>query len=251
MEISTKHIVITGAARGLGLAMAVELAAAGARIGLIDVDAESLAAAVAGLSGSGHATAVADITDEQAVIAAFDALEQAIGPVDGLINNAGITRDALLVKARDGKIVDRMSLEAWKSVIDVNLTGVFLCGREAAARMAGRGGEGVIINISSISRAGNFGQSNYAAAKAGVASMTVTWAKELARHGIRVASISPGFMATELVAAMPEKARERITNNVPLGRLGEPSEIATTARFIFENDYVSGRDFAIDGALRL
>lgn len=251
MNLADKHIIITGAARGLGLAMAAELAEAGARIGLIDMAGDALAEAAEGLQGSGHATAVADVSDEQAVEAAFDTLERAIGPVDGLINNAGITRDALLVKAREGQVVDRMSLDAWKSVVDVNLTGVFLCGREAAGRMAGRGGEGVIINISSISRAGNFGQSNYAAAKAGVAAMTVTWANELARDGIRVASISPGFMATELVAAMPEKALERITKNVPLGRLGEPSEIATTARFIFENDYVSGRDFAIDGALRL
>lgn len=251
MDLADKHIIITGAARGLGLAMATELAAAGAKIGLIDVDEESLAAAAGSLSGSGHATAVADVADETAVEAAFDALEKAIGPVDGLINNAGITRDALLVKTRDGEVVDRMSLAAWKSVVDVNLTGVFLCGREAASRMTGGGRAGVIINISSISRAGNFGQSNYAAAKAGVAAMSVTWARELARHGIRVASISPGFIATELVAAMPEKAIDRITKSVPLGRLGEPSEIATTARFIFENEYVSGRDFAIDGALRL
>ena len=251
MELDDKHIIITGAARGLGLAMAAELAAAGARIGLIDMDQDALAAAVETLPGSGHATTVADVSDEAAVEAAFDALEKTAGPVDGLINNAGITRDALLVKARDGEIVDRMSLDAWKRVLDVNLTGVFLCGREAAGRMAARDSEGVIINISSISRAGNFGQSNYAAAKAGVAAMTVTWAKELARQGVRVASISPGFIATELVASMPDKAIERITSSVPLGRLGEPAEIATTARFIFENDYVSGRDFAVDGALRL
>ena len=251
MELVDKHIIITGAARGLGLAMAAELASAGARIGLIDIDAAALAAASASLPGSGHATAVADVSDETAVEAAFDSLEEANGQVDGLINNAGITRDGLLVKARDGKVVGKMSLDDWRAVLDVNLTGVFLCGREAAVRMVGRATQGVIINISSISRAGNFGQSNYAAAKAGVAAMAVTWARELARHGIRVASISPGFTATEMVSAMPEKAIERITADVPLSRLGEPSEIATTARFIFENDYVSGRDFAIDGALRL
>ena len=251
MEIADKHIIITGAARGLGLAMAVELASAGAHIGLVDLDAAVLAEAAASLPGSGHATAVADVADEAAVKAAFDSLEQAIGPVDGLVNNAGITRDGLLVKARDGEVVNTMSLADWQKVIEVNLTGVFLCGREAAARMIGRGTPGVIINISSISKAGNFGQTNYAAAKAGVAAMTVTWSRELARHGIRTASISPGFTATEMVSAMPEKAIERITRSVPLGRLGEPSEIASTARFIFENDYVSGRDFAVDGALRL
>jgi len=118
-------------------------------------------------------------------------------------------------------------------------------------RIAGRGAEGVIINISSISRAGNFGQSNYAAAKAGVAAMTVTWAKELARHGIRVASIAPGFINTEMVAAMKESAREKLTSGIPLQRMGEPDEIARTVEFIFLNDYISGRCFDIDGGLRL
>lgn len=251
MDLQRKPIVITGAARGLGFAMATELAAAGARLGLIDVENGTLVEALGRLPGDGHAIAVADVSDEAAVEAAFDQLEPALGGVQGLINNAGITRDGLLIKAKDGEVVDRMSLERWREVIDVNLTGAFLCGREAATRMIRGGRPGVIINISSISRAGNFGQSNYAAAKAGVAAMTVTWAKELARHDIRVASISPGFAATELVAAMPEPAIERITSQIPLQRLAEPAEIAATARFIFENDYVSGRDFAIDGALRL
>ncbi len=251
MQLDDKHVVITGAARGLGLAMAEELAAAGARIGLIDLDEHALSKAAAALPGDGHVTVAASDADEQAVESAFAQLDADLGGIDGLINNAGITRDGLLIKARDGEVVERMPLEQWRQVIDVNLTGVFLCGREAAARMVAGGRRGVIVNISSISRAGNFGQSNYAAAKAGVAALTVTWAKELARHGIRVASISPGFTATELVAAMPDKAIERITGQIPLGRLAEPAEIAQAARFIFENDYVSGRDFAIDGALRL
>lgn len=251
MNLETRNVVITGAARGLGLAMARELAEAGARIGLIDLEPDALAEARDGLPGDGHVTAAADVADESAVTAAFDRLADRLGPLEGLINNAGITRDGLLVKARDGEVVDRMSLEQWRQVIDVNLTGVFLCGREAACRMIEAGRGGVIVNISSISRAGNFGQSNYAAAKAGVAAMTVTWAKELARHGIRVASISPGFTETELVAAMPEAAIGRITGQIPLGRLGQPPEIARTARFIFENDYVTGRDFAVDGGLRI
>jgi len=251
MDLNQKPILITGAARGLGLAMATELADAGARIGLIDVDEQALSEALSKLPGDGHATALADVSEEGAVQAAFDQLEQDLGGIQGLINNAGITRDGLLVKSRDGEIVDRMSLERWRQVIDVNLTGVFLCGREAATRMIRGARSGVIVNISSISRAGNFGQGNYAAAKAGVAAMTVTWAKELARYGIRVASISPGFTATEMVASMPAPAIERITSQIPLKRLADPAEIATTAKFIFENEYVSGRDFAIDGALRL
>jgi len=251
MELSLMKIVITGGARGLGLAMASELAGAGARIGIIDLDRESIDRALETLPGGPHAGFTADVSDEDAVVQAFDALDDSLGGINGLINNAGITRDGLLVKARDGQIESRMSLEQWRAVIDVNLTGVFLCGREAASRMIERGAPGVIINIASISRHGNFGQSNYTAAKAGVAAMTVSWAKELARHGIRSVSISPGFVDTELVAQMPEKAVQRITSQVPLQRLGTPAEIAGTARFIIENDYISGRDFAIDGGLRL
>ncbi len=251
MKLDNSSIVITGAARGLGLATATCLARAGARIGLIDIDAEALERARASLPGNGHCAVVANVADEAGVERAFDHLEQAMGGIDGLVNNAGITRDGLLVKFRDGQIQERMSLEQWQQVMDVNLTGVFLCGREAATRMIKAGNGGVIVNISSISKAGNFGQSNYAAAKAGVAAMAVTWSKELARHGIRAASVSPGFTRTELVAAMPAKAIERITGQIPLGRLAEPGEIADTIRFIIENDYVSGRDFAVDGALKL
>ncbi|MFU8831406.1 MAG: SDR family oxidoreductase [Wenzhouxiangella sp.] len=251
MKLDNSSIVITGAARGLGLATATCLARAGARVGLIDIDAETLERARASLPDNGHCAVVANVADETEVERAFDQLEQAMGGINGLVNNAGITRDGLLVKYRDGEVQDRMSLEQWQQVLDVNLTGVFLCGREAATRMIKAGNGGVIINISSISKTGNFGQSNYAASKAGVAAMAVTWSKELARHGIRAASVSPGFTRTELVAAMPAKAIERITSQIPSGRLAEPAEIADTIRFIIENDYVSGRDFAVDGALKL
>jgi 3-oxoacyl-[acyl-carrier protein] reductase len=185
------------------------------------------------------------------VVRTISAIASDFGAIDALINNAGITRDAMLVKARDGAVVDKMSIEQWQSVIDVNLTGVFLCGREVAATMIERATPGVIINISSISRHGNMGQTNYTAAKAGVAAMTVTWAKELARYGIRVASIAPGFVATELVASMKPAALERIRGVIPLGHLGRPEDIAHTAMFILENDYVSGRCIEPDGALRL
>jgi 3-oxoacyl-[acyl-carrier protein] reductase len=251
MKLANSSIVITGAARGLGLATATCLAEAGARIGLIDIDSEALERARSFLPGSGHCAVVANVADEAQVESAFEELERELDGINGLVNNAGITRDGLLVKCRDGEVQGRMSLEQWQQVMDVNLTGVFLCGREAATRMIKASNGGVIINISSISKAGNFGQSNYAAAKAGVAAMAVTWSKELARHGIRAASVSPGFTRTELVAAMPEKAIERITSQIPRGRLAEPDEIADTIRFIIENDYISGRDFAVDGALKL
>ncbi len=251
MNLKDRRIIITGAARGLGRNMALTLAESGARLGLIDLDDKGLEQTLAELPGSGHAATAANVADESSVVAAFEHLQQSLGGIDALINNAGITRDGLLVKSKDGEILSKMSLEQWQKVIDVNLTGVFLCGREAAARMISDGHGGVIINISSISRAGNFGQSNYSAAKAGVAAMTVTWARELSRHGIRTASVSPGFTRTELVAAMPEKAIERIVGQIPAERLAEPDEISRTIRFILENDYVNGRDFAIDGGLRL
>nr|BFE94808.1 hypothetical protein GCM10020185_53440 [Pseudomonas brassicacearum subsp. brassicacearum] len=130
------------------------------------------------------------------------------GAIHGLINNAGILRDGLLLKVKDGEMT-KMSLAQWQAVIDVNLTGVFLCTREVAAKMVELKNSGAIINISSISRAGNVGQTNYSAAKAGVAAATVTWAKELARYGIRVAGIAPGFIETEMTLGMKPEALEK------------------------------------------
>ena len=178
-------------------------------------------------------------------------LEQQLGPIRGLVNNAGILRDGMLVKVKDGEIVDRLSLEQWQSVIDVNLTGVCLCGREAAAAIIRAGLDGVIVNISSISRAGNIGQSNYAAAKAGVAALTTTWARELARYRIRCAAIAPGVYETEMVASLKPEAHERITSAVPLQRTGSVEELAQAVRFIVENDYYTGRILELDGGLRL
>jgi 3-oxoacyl-[acyl-carrier protein] reductase len=171
--------------------------------------------------------------------------------IDGLINNAGVTSDALLVKAADGKVLSKMSLEEFHRVIAVDLRGVFLCGREAAVHMVESRRGGVIINVSSISRAGNIGQTNYAAAKAGVAAMTVTWAKELARYNIRVAGIAPGFSETRMVATIPPKVKDRPISTIPLRRLARPEQIGRAALFILHNDYYDGRVLEIDGGLRL
>ncbi len=253
MDLHKKSIVITGAARGLGAAMAKRLATHGCNLALVDIEADSMSAVADACETAGATvkTYSADIAKESDVIDMFDAVVQDFGGLDGLVNNAGITRDALMVKFKDGELVSKMSLEQWQAVIDVNLTGVFLCGREAAQRMIELGSKGVIINISSISRAGNMGQTNYSATKAGVQAMAITWAKELSRYGIRVAAIAPGFINTEMVASMKEAAREKLTAGIPLKRMGEPDEIAQTVEFIFQNDYVSGRCFDIDGALRL
>ena len=254
MDIRDKTIVITGSGRGLGAAMAKRLAAVGARLALVDLDEQMLASVADECKAAGAGDVriyKVNVAREQEVERLFDLVAGDFGALHGLVNNAGITRDALTVKYRDGQPVSKMSLDQWQTVIDVNLTGVFLCGREAAARMIELGCEGAIINISSISQAGNVGQANYSAAKAGVAALAVVWAREFARYGIRAASIAPGFIATEMVAAMKPEAREKLTAHIPAGRMGEPDEIARAVQFIFENDYVSGRCIEVDGALRL
>ena len=253
MDLQKKTIVITGAARGLGAAMAQRLAGHGPQLALVDLKADDIAdcAAACEAAGATVRTYGANVASEDDVVTLFNQVVNDFGSLDGLINNAGITRDALMVKFKDGELVSKMSLEQWQSVIDVNLTGVFLCGREAAEHMIRLGAKGVIVNISSISRSGNMGQTNYSATKAGVQAMAVVWAKELARYGIRSASVAPGFINTEMVAAMKQEAKDRIAGTVPLKRMGEPDEIASTVEFIFQNDYVSGRCFEIDGALRL
>lgn len=253
MDLHNKTIVITGAARGLGAAMAKRLAGQKCKLALVDLDAESIANTQAECAQNAAEVRSygANVADETQVVNLFEQVVKDFGSLDGLVNNAGITRDALLVKFRDGELVSKMSIDQWQAVIDVNLTGVFLCGREAAQHMVQLGNSGVIVNISSISRSGNMGQTNYAATKAGVAAMTVTWAKELARYGIRTGSIAPGFINTEMVAAMKPEAREKLTSGIPLKRMGEPDEIATAVEFIFENDYFSGRMIEVDGVLRL
>jgi len=253
MNIGKSTIVITGAARGLGAAIAKTLAEHGAKLALIDLAADSLEGTLAACRNSdAEARSYAcNVADEAAVEETFAAVVADFGAIDGLVNNAGILRDGLLVKAKNGEVATRLSLADWQAVIDVNLTGVFLCGREAATRMIRLGRPGWIVNMSSVSRAGNFGQSNYSAAKAGVAALTTVWAKELARHSIRVNAIAPGFVKTEMVASMKPEALERMAAGIPVGRLCTPDEIAHACAYLIENDYMNGRVVEIDGGLRL
>ena len=253
MDLKEKNIVVTGGGQGLGLAMALEFAKAGANLSLIDINEVPLKEAVSQCEALGvKATSyICNVSKEDEVIAVFDEIEKDHELIHGLINNAGILRDGLLIKVKDGEIQKRMSLGEWQAVIDVNLTGVVLCGREAATKMIENQVPGCIINISSISKSGNAGQTNYSAAKAGVSAMATVWAKELARYGIRSAAIAPGFIATEMVAGMKPEALEKMSSGIPLKRLGEPSEVAHAARFIMENDYLSGRVVELDAALRL
>jgi 3-oxoacyl-[acyl-carrier protein] reductase len=253
MQISDKTVLITGAGRGLGAAMARGFAERGADVALVDLDESGLRDVADACRSLGRRAEIysANVADEADVVNVFGRVAADFGRLDCAIANAGILRDGLLVKVKDGEVVGKLPLAQWQSVIDVNLTGVFLCGREAAEQMIRLGNGGCIINISSLSRAGNFGQSNYSAAKAGVAALTVVWAKELARHGIRVNAIAPGFIKTEMVATMKPEILEKMAAGIPVQRLGEPAEIAATAAFIVENDYCNGRVIEIDGGQRL
>ncbi|PTU32984.1 SDR family oxidoreductase [Stenotrophobium rhamnosiphilum] len=253
MDLKNKVVAITGAGQGIGRSIAEMFAAEGANIALIDLKEEGLVAAreaceKLGVVARGY---TANVTDEAAVDATMAAIVKDFGRLDGLVNNAGITKDAMLIKVKDGEIVNRMSMDQWNAVIGVNLTGVFLCGRAAAEQMIRLGNGGVIVNISSISRAGNAGQTNYSAAKAGVIAMATAWASELGRYKIRTGSVAPGFTRTEILAAMKPEILEKAIAPVPLKRMGDPSEIAKAVRFIFDNDYFSGRCIDVDGGLRL
>ncbi len=253
MDISNKTVVVTGAGRGIGRATALQLARHGADIALFDLNADDLeeTSALCAAQSVQVRDYRVNVADESEVSAAMTRVAADFGRLDGLVNNAGIVRDGLLVKVKDGAAVGRMTMDQWNAVIGVNLSGVFLCGREAAAHMIEFGNGGVIVNISSISRAGNAGQSNYSAAKAGVESMGVVWAKELARYGIRVGSVAPGFTHTEILSSMRPEVLDKLTAPVPLKRLGQPEEIAHAVLFIFENDFFTGRCLDVDGGLRL
>lgn len=247
MDINGKNIIITGGARGMGKQFGVDLKALGAKPFAIDVIEENLKALSdeTGIPGK-----VLDVTSEPDVESFFETYTREHGAPDVLVNNAGITADSLFIKKKDGEI-SKFSMDKWNRVIDVNLTGVFLCGREAAAQMAKHGVQGVIINISSISREGNFGQTNYSATKAGVAAMTVAWAKELSKYGIRSGAIAPGYINTEMVAKISRKVIEGIVDQIPIGRLGEMSEISRAVQFIIECDFFNGRVLEVDGGHRI
>lgn len=244
--------MVTGGARGLGKVFAIDLAVAGARVGVCDVDDAALAtvAEEARRQGLSLWTQQTDVADEAGVERLFAGFVAEAGGIDAVVNNAGLNRDGLLVRRKDD-VVEKLPLAKWQAVIDVDLTGVFLCAREAAYHMVTQGTGGVIVSISSLSWLGNVGQTNYSAAKAGVVGMTRTWAMELARYGIRAVAVAPGLTATEMAESMPEDARERLTDAIPLRRMAKPAEISSAVRFALENDFVTGRVIPVDGGLRL
>jgi len=253
VDVRGKTILVTGAGRGIGRSLAVHFARKGANLALLDTNAEDVSDTCSRCTELGviARSYIGDAANEDSVVGTLDQVTSDFGGLDGLVNNAGIVRDAMLVKVKEGKVVGKMTLAQWQEVIDVNLTGVFLCAREAALRMINLMRGGVIVNVSSISRAGNAGQTNYSAAKAGVSAMTVVWAKELARYGIRVGAVAPGFIRTPMVEGMRPDALAKLTTPIPLGRLGEPEEIAHAVAFIFENDLFTGRCLEVDAGLRM
>jgi 3-oxoacyl-[acyl-carrier protein] reductase len=253
MELTNKVIAITGAAQGLGRAMAEALADCGAHIALLDMQEDGLKQAAVELREKGIKAEyfVVNVCDEAQVEESFKQIAKTFGQLNGLINSAGIMRDGMLLKVKEGKVVDKMSKQQFQSVLDVNVTGTFLCSREAATQMIETGSEGVIINISSVSRGGNMGQTNYSASKAAVATMTVSWGKELARFGIRTGCIAPGLVETAMAAQMRPEMRELFINSVPLKRLAKVEELGHAAKFIFESDYFTGRTLELDGGTRV
>ena len=254
MKLEQTKMIVTGGAQGMGRHFALRLAGAGAQVAALDVNEEglsSLASEAKDLPGGLH-TRVVNVAKESEVHQAVDWAADAMGGLTGLINNAGILRDGLLVKKdKNTQEIVVMSYEQWQAVIDVNLTGATLMARDTVAKMIDRGEKGVIVNMSSIARYGNRGQSNYAAAKAALAANTKTWAQEFARYGIRVGAIAPGMIETPMTQGMNPKAREALVKAIAVGRIGEPEDIWIAVKFIIECDYFNGRTIDVDGGLSM
>ena len=255
MQLENFKGIVTGGASGMGRHFTLALAGAGAHVAACDLNDEGLASLVdeaKGLPGK-VVTFKADVSQEAEVVAMVQGAWDAFGGLNGLVNNAGITRDGLLLRTdRETGAVKTMGLKQWQQVLDVNLTGAFLCTREFAARvLEHKTAPAVVVNISSISRYGNMGQGNYTAAKAALAADTDVWAKELARYGIRVGCVAPGFTETPMTAAMRPEMLEMMKKQIPLGRAATPNEQFQGVKFIIECEFFTGRTIDIDGGMRL
>ncbi len=246
MRLKDKIAIVTGATGGIGQATARKFAGEGAAVVIADLDAARVDEAAASLADAGaRALGVrVDVTDRASVEAMVAATLDAFGRIDCLVNNAGITQDARLVK---------MTEEQFDRVIDVNLKGVFLCTQAVADTMI-RQGAGVILTASSVvGLYGNFGQTNYAATKAGVIAFTKTWARELGPKGVRAVAVCPGFIRTPILASIPPAVMQKTVDKVPLGRLGEPEEIAGVYAFLASDEaaYINGAVIEVSGGIML
>jgi 3-oxoacyl-[acyl-carrier protein] reductase len=246
MELRDLKVIVTGAAQGMGAHFARRLAEDGAAVAAGDVNEAGLAELPRGI----HRRRL-DVTSADDVRAFVGWAAGAMGGLNALVNNAGIIRDGLLVKKdRATGEVTTLPEADWDAVIGVNLTGATRMAREVVAHMVRVGTRpGVLVNISSVARHGNRGQSNYVAAKASLAANTVTWAREFASFGIRVGAVAPGMIETPMTRGMQQKARDALVAAVPVGRIGEPEDIWKAVRFVLECDYFDGRTVDVDGGL--
>jgi 3-oxoacyl-[acyl-carrier protein] reductase len=250
MRLKDRVALITGGAAGIGKATALRFAEEGAQVVICDVNAELGKETVEELGPQANFYRV-NVADRQEVQEWIEAVVEKYGRIDILINNAGVLRDGLLVKVKDGELVKQMPEEDFDLVIAVNLKGIFNC-TQAVAPVMIRQKSGVILNATSVvGLDGNFGQTNYVASKAGVIGMTKVWARELGRSNIRVNAVAPGFIATEMVAAMPEKILQGMRARTPLGRLGQPSDIADTYLFLASDEasFITGATLRVDGGI--
>jgi 3-oxoacyl-[acyl-carrier protein] reductase len=250
MRLKDRVALITGGAAGIGKATAQRFIEEGARVVICDVNTEMGQAAIQELGENAEFHRV-DVMDRQAVQTGVDGVVETHGRVDVLVNNAGVLRDNMLVKVKDGQLVKEMPEADFDLVVGVNLKGVFNCAQAVAPHMI-RQGSGVILNATSIvGLDGNFGQTNYVATKAGVIGMTKVWARELGRHNIRVNAVAPGFTATEMVLQMPEKILDGMKARTPLGRMAQPRDIANAYLFLASDEasFVSGVVLRVDGGI--
>ncbi len=241
-ELSAQIALVTGGSRGIGLAISQELARAGCRVAVIGRNEEAAKAAAAGFEGEGHQGYGCDVSDADGVRSVVDRIAEDLGRVDILVNNAGITRDNLFL---------RMTEEEWDDVLAVNLKGAFNM-TKALARAMMRRRSGVILNVTSVvGLTGNAGQANYAASKAGLIGFTLSIARELASRGVRCNAIAPGFISTDMTAELPEAAIEELHARIPLGHLGEPSDVAGLVRFLAgpAARYITGQTISVDGGM--
>jgi 3-oxoacyl-[acyl-carrier protein] reductase len=255
MQLSQLKIIVTGAAQGMGAHFAHRLAEAGAQVAAGDVKEDLLGQLVEsakGLPGKIHAKKL-DVASETEVGAFVEWAYGAMGGLNGLINNAGILRDGLLVKKdRTTGAITKLSKDQWDAVIAVNLTGATLMVRETVAKMAqAEQRPGVIVNMSSVARHGNRGQSNYSAAKAALAANTVTWSREFAPFAIRVGAVAPGMVETPMTQGMNQKARDALVQAIPVGRIGLPEDLWLAVKFVLECDYFNGRTIDVDGGMSM
>jgi len=249
MRLQNRIAIITGGANGIGRATATRFAAEGARVAIWDLAEEAGRAGAAEIAGARFQAV--NVTDPASVESAVEEIVQAWGRIDILVNNAGILRDAQLVSYKDGELRGRMSIEDYDAVLGVNLRGVFLCTRAVAPVMM-RQSYGRILSTSSVvGLYGNFGQTNYVAAKAGVIGMTRVWARELGRYNITANAVAPGFIATDMTRSMPEKILEMMVARVPARRIGQPEDVANAFLFLASEEagYINGAVISVDGGM--